>query len=93
MVLMNVLYTTFFSIGSNRGCLTRFARSPIPSHKYVTAVDKPINTPGFLGQLSTKRSIQFDLTLSLRESLARARLSNGYAESLEFSPALGLVCC
>ena len=29
VVLTYVLYTHFFSIGSNRGCLTRFARSPI----------------------------------------------------------------
>ena len=29
MVLTYVLYTQHFSIGSNRGCLTRFARSTI----------------------------------------------------------------
>ena len=39
------------------------------------AVDKPINTPRISWQACTKRSIQFDQTLSLlRESLARARL-------------------
>ena len=42
--------------------------------QYVTAVDKPINTPRISWQACTKRSIQFDQTLSiLREILGRAR--------------------
>ena len=41
----------------------------------VTVVDKLINTPRISWQASTKRSIQFDQTLSLlRESLAHPRL-------------------
>ena len=43
--------------------------------QYVTAVDKPINMPRISWQARTKRSIQFDQTLSLpRESLACKRL-------------------
>ena len=43
---------------------------------YVTAVDKPINTPRISWQACTKRSIQFDQTLSLlRESGMRETIS------------------
>ena len=38
VILTYVLYTHFFPVGTNSGCLTRFARSPIIAKKLYAAV-------------------------------------------------------